>query len=85
MPASSPSPYLASRFGGGVAVREIKSGEYMPESTVYRVLLEPDLSAAPCRVLRGRAVLSGAPESLVARLAPHRRRRGARKRPVDPT
>jgi putative peptide zinc metalloprotease protein len=60
-------PYLASRFGGGVAVREIKSGEYVPESTVYRVLLEPDLPAAPSRVLRGHAVLSGAPESLAAR------------------
>lgn len=61
-------PYLASRFGGGVPVREIKSGEYVPESTVYRVMLEPDgAAAAPPRVLRGHAVLSGAPESFAAR------------------
>ena len=61
-------PYLASRFGGGIPVREIKSGEWVPESTVYRVTLEPDgAPVAPARVLRGHAVLSGAPESLAAR------------------
>ena len=60
-------PYLASRFGGGVPVREIKSGEWTPESTVYRVMLEPDPPAAPSRVLRGHVVLSGAPESLAVR------------------
>jgi putative peptide zinc metalloprotease protein len=61
-------PYLASRFGGGVAVREMKSGEWVPESTVYRVMLEPDGSqGAPARVLRGHVVLSGTPESLAAR------------------
>jgi putative peptide zinc metalloprotease protein len=61
-------PYLASRFGGGIAVREIKSGEWVPESAVYRVTLEPDgAPAAPARVLRGNAALSGTPESLAAR------------------
>jgi putative peptide zinc metalloprotease protein len=60
-------PYLASRFGGGVPVREIRSGEWVPESTVYRVMLKPDLPAAPDRVLRGHVVLSGVPESLAAR------------------
>ena len=59
-------PYLASRFGGGVAVREIKSGEWVPESTVYRVMLEPE-GAAPDRVLRGHVVLSGTAESLAVR------------------
>jgi putative peptide zinc metalloprotease protein len=61
-------PYLASRFGGGIAVREIKSGEWVPESAVYRVTLEPDgAPAAPARVLRGNAALSGTTESLAAR------------------
>jgi len=61
-------PYLASRFGGGIPVREMKSGDLVPESTVYRVMLEPDGAAtAPARVLRGHVVLSGAPESLAAR------------------
>ncbi len=61
-------PYLASRFGGGIPVREMKSGELVPESAVYRVMLEPDgAPAAPARVLRGHVVLSGAPESLAAR------------------
>jgi putative peptide zinc metalloprotease protein len=61
-------PYLASRFGGGVPVREMKGGELVPESAVYRVMLEPDSAQdAPARVLRGHVVLSGAPESLAAR------------------
>jgi putative peptide zinc metalloprotease protein len=61
-------PYLASRFGGGVPVREMKGGELVPESAVYRVMLEPDSARdAPARVLRGHVVLSGAPESLAAR------------------
>lgn len=61
-------PYLASRFGGGVPVREMKGGELVPESAVYRVMLEPDgMHEAPTRVLRGHVVLSGAPESLAAR------------------
>jgi putative peptide zinc metalloprotease protein len=61
-------PYLASRFGGSVPVREMKGGELVPESAVYRVMLEPDgMHEAPARVLRGHVVLSGAPESLAAR------------------
>jgi putative peptide zinc metalloprotease protein len=61
-------PYLASRFGGGIPVRETRNGEWIPESAVYRVTLAPDgTQAAPSRVLRGHAVLSGAPESLAAR------------------
>jgi putative peptide zinc metalloprotease protein len=61
-------PYLASRFGGGVPVREMKGGDLVPESAVYRVMLEPDgMHEAPARVLRGQVVLSGAPESLAAR------------------
>ena len=61
-------PYLASRFGGSVPVREMKGGELVPESAVYRVMLEPDgMHEAPARVLRGHVVLSGVPESLAAR------------------
>jgi putative peptide zinc metalloprotease protein len=61
-------PYLASRFGGGIPVREMRSNELVPESAVYRVMLEPDgTPSAPERVLRGHVMLSGAPESLAAR------------------
>ncbi|HEY2874496.1 MAG TPA: HlyD family efflux transporter periplasmic adaptor subunit [Reyranella sp.] len=61
-------PYLASRFGGGIPVREMRSNELVPENAVYRVMLEPDSTqAAPERVLRGHVMLSGAPESLAAR------------------
>jgi putative peptide zinc metalloprotease protein len=61
-------PYLASRFGGGIPVREMRSNELVPENAVYRVMLEPDgPQAAPERVLRGHVMLSGAPESLAVR------------------
>ena len=33
-------PYLASTFGGGVAVRQDDEGKFEPESSVYRVKLE---------------------------------------------
>lgn len=61
-------PYLASRFGGDIPVREVKQGEWVPENSVYRVTLEPVRPvAAPSRVLRGSVVLSGAAESLALR------------------
>jgi putative peptide zinc metalloprotease protein len=61
-------PYLVSRFGGAIAVREMKAGEWVPENSVYRVMLAPDTpEAAPARVMRGRIVLEGATESLAAR------------------
>ena len=61
-------PYLASRFGGGIAAREPKQGEFVPESSVYRVTLAPRRHVpAPSRVLRGSVVLSGAAESLALR------------------
>ncbi|HEV7476950.1 MAG TPA: HlyD family efflux transporter periplasmic adaptor subunit, partial [Burkholderiales bacterium] len=61
-------PYLVSRFGGAIAVREMKAGEWVPENAVYRVMLAPDTpEAAPARVMRGRIVLEGASESLAAR------------------
>jgi len=61
-------PYLTSRFGGEIPVREPRQNEWVPEKTVYRVVLAPVAAeAAPDRVLRGRVVLSGTAESLVLR------------------
>jgi putative peptide zinc metalloprotease protein len=62
-------PYLASRFGGEIPVREMKQSEWVPESAVYRVMLAPvgEPARAPSRVLRGRVVLSGKAESLALR------------------
>lgn len=66
--ASLAEPYLASRFGGDIPVREQKQGEFVPETSVYRVTLAPaGPVAAPSRVLRGRVVLSGTAESLALR------------------
>jgi len=61
-------PYLASRFGGAIPVRETRAGDLVPETAVYRITLEPDVAAAaPLRILRGEVVLSGRAESLASR------------------
>ena len=61
-------PYLASRFGGAVPVRELRQAEWVPEGAVYRVMLAPDArSPAPGRVLRGEVVIDGAAQSLALR------------------
>ena len=40
-------PYLASRFGGGIPVREMRSNELVPENAVYRVMLSPTARRPP--------------------------------------
>jgi putative peptide zinc metalloprotease protein len=63
-----PEPYLASRFGGAIPVRETPQGELVPERAVYRIVLVPEHDAeAPTHVLRGRLVIKGSAESLAAR------------------
>lgn len=65
-----PEPALASIHGGDVAVRDIRSAgdALIPESPVYRVLIRPDAGLpAPDRVVRGRVLLQGERESLIAR------------------
>jgi len=62
-------PYLASVFGGPIAVRSPKQNELIPDRTIYRVVLAPDGDAVtPSRVLRGRVALSGEAVSIAARL-----------------
>jgi putative peptide zinc metalloprotease protein len=61
-------PYLASRCGGDIPVREQGHGEFAPEISVYRVTLAPaGPTAAPNRVLRGRVVLSRTAQNLALR------------------
>ena len=68
MPRVLAEPISPRASVAAFAVREMKSSELVPESAVYRVMLEPDgAHAAPARVLRGHVVLSGTPESLAAR------------------
>jgi putative peptide zinc metalloprotease protein len=63
-----PEPYLASRFGGAIPVRETPQGELVPERAVYRIVLAPGHGAeTPVRVLRGRVVIKGSAQSLAAR------------------
>lgn len=61
-------PYLASKYGGAIPVREIRRGELTPERTIYRISLVPDEPTEPARhVLRGEVALRGRSESLIAR------------------
>lgn len=59
-------PYLLSMFGGPIATRETSDGRWVPEVSVYRVLLVPvGESAAPSRITAGRVWLAVEPESLL--------------------
>lgn len=61
-------PYLASVYGGAIAVRVDAAGNLVPENPIYRVLLAPEPGVpAPARVERGSALLEGARESYAAR------------------
>ncbi|HKO09449.1 MAG TPA: HlyD family efflux transporter periplasmic adaptor subunit [Alphaproteobacteria bacterium] len=61
-------PYLASKYRGPIAARELKHDELVPDRTIYRVTLLPDDAAVKvARVVRGRVVVRGRPESLLAR------------------
>ena len=65
-----PEPVLASIHGGDVAVRDVRGAgdSLIPESPVYRVLIRPDAGlSAPDRVVRGRILLQGERESVIAR------------------
>lgn len=62
------SPYLASVFGGPIAVREDDRGRLVPETAVYRVILAPDAVGAPERVVVGTARVEADPVSPIGRL-----------------
>ena len=62
------SPYLASVFGGPIAVREDDRGRLVPETAVYRVILAPDAAGAPERVVVGTARVEADPVSPIGRL-----------------
>ena len=62
-------PYLASKYRGPIAAREIKRDELVPDRTIYRVTLVPeDRDAQVAQVVRGRVVMHSRPESLLARV-----------------
>lgn len=63
-------PYLASIFGGEIAVRESKDGTLIPETPVYRLLLRPDSNlnlTAPSQVMTGSLRLEGESRSFIER------------------
>ncbi|MFT7219166.1 MAG: putative peptide zinc metalloprotease protein [Candidatus Azotimanducaceae bacterium] len=61
-------PYLASVYGGGVAVRQNEAGNLIPETSVYRLTLAP-VSESPMsdQVIRGVAQIEGEPKSFAQR------------------
>ena len=62
-------PYLASVHGGSIPVREAKNNEYIPDHTIYRVMLVPaKAEAPPNRIVRGTVSMRGRPQSIAARL-----------------
>ncbi len=62
-------PYLASIFGGEIAVRVDKQGKLRPESSVYRVELEVDGDAPRWdQAVRGMLHIDGRPQSVAHRL-----------------
>lgn len=55
-------PYLASIYGGNIAVRQNDKGELIPESTVYRLQIAIETKSAvalPDQVIRGVARIDG--------------------------
>ncbi len=62
-------PYLASTYGGDIAVREDQQGNLRPEAAVYRVTLAPTEQRPPTyQVLKGVIHVHGKPQSFAERL-----------------
>ena len=62
-------PYLASIFEGGIPVRKGAKNEWIPETSVYRVALEPEVLPEKLdQLLRGSVILEGTPRSLLSRV-----------------
>ena len=60
-------PYLASVYGGSVAVRYGAEGQLQPESSLYRVRLEMPGAALPPQVVRGVVHVKAEPQSFAKR------------------
>ncbi|WP_447971266.1 HlyD family efflux transporter periplasmic adaptor subunit [Nitrospira sp. M1] len=62
-------PYLASVFGGNIAVREDADGNLHPETAIYRVTLVPtNKHVLDHQVIKGMLHISGQPKSLLTRV-----------------
>ena len=60
-------PYLASAFGGAVAVRKNASGKFIPTSSVFSVSLNAPAAHAPAQIQKGTAIINATPRSYVGR------------------
>lgn len=61
-------PYLASVYGGTIAVRRDAKGELVPESSVYHIRLAVLNPIPPDRVVRGVVNVAGEPRSFAKRM-----------------
>ena len=65
---SMDQPYLASIYGGDIAVRQDSKGDLIPETTVYRLQLTIESAETlPDQVIRGVAKIEGDPKSFARR------------------
>ncbi|PLX81159.1 MAG: hypothetical protein C0614_06960 [Desulfuromonas sp.] len=63
-------PYLASIYGGGIPVRVDEKGALVPETPIYRVVLEQSVPQPPPRyIVPGVVRLKGARQSLLSSIA----------------
>ena len=62
-------PYHALRFGGAILTERGEGGELKPATTHYAVVLDPMVEgqSMPDMAIRGRVIVSGAPESYYQR------------------
>lgn len=62
-------PYLASVYGGPIAVRVDQNDRLIPDNPVYRIRLEPEGNRdAPEQLLRGTVSIEGSRESIIGNL-----------------
>lgn len=60
-------PYLASTYGGPIAVEQDDNQRLVPVEGIYRVVFEPlEQTPAPGQIIRGVIKLDGEPHSLIA-------------------
>ncbi len=62
-------PVFTSRYNGSIAIRGNKKDELVPETSVYRILLQPLQTGEPIhRAIKGNVLIDGKPESIASSL-----------------
>jgi putative peptide zinc metalloprotease protein len=67
--ASQLSPVFTSRYKGSIAIRGNNKDVLVPETSVYRIWLQPETKLAIFRTLKGSVLIDGKSESIATSLA----------------